>query len=177
MKRHIFITGLTVVLLTTGVVQAEAQVRFDVNISVPYYFGVNLATSFGFSDQSLDTVTKYVFPIPDFQLAYQFGTDVIRGGIGCRAYTLILESLVFPNLFVEWELHPVVLRADVGGGFFLFFGLFNYLAAGQVLLPDLNVAVKLTDWFELGTGVIGFVPLQAQRSFGWAGYISARLSP
>jgi hypothetical protein len=168
--RLLLVSCLAVIVVAT----ASAQIRFDANISIPYYFGINLADSFGSSNESLGTASKYVFLIPDFQLGYQFGGEVFRAGIGVRAYTVLIESIVFPNAFIELELNPVVFRADVGGGAFLFFGLYSDLITGKVILPDLSVAIKISDWFEFGTGAIAFVPLEAHGAFGWAGYVNAR---
>jgi hypothetical protein len=174
-KRKIFVVLLAAVLLLSGGVIANAQFRLDANIQVPFYMGINLA-AFGASGVSGGTSITSFLPFPSVEGMYQFGSGPLRFGVGLRAYTFIIESIAWPDAFVELELSPVVIRADVGGGAWLLFGLYNNADTAAMVIPQLDVAFKLADWFRLGVGAIAVAPFQHLDNFGYAIYASGRFT-
>jgi hypothetical protein len=148
-----------VVLLAVVAAGAGAELRFDANIAWPMYLGVKLDSStFGTSSQGMD-ISKFLILFPDVELYWQFGGQGLRAGIGARVFTLILESVAYPAAFIELDLNPFVLSANVGGGAYAFFGLFSQAGTGAFWLPDVNVAFKFNDWFRVGVGAYGlFIP-------------------
>jgi len=176
MRKRSIVAAAALVLLLAGAMAASAQFRLDANISWPFYLGVNLSSAtLGTGTQGID-LSKLLILVPDVELYYQFGTGSLRGGVGARVYTLIIESVIYPSAFLELDLNPIVINANVGGGAYAFFGILPLNAgAAQLFLPDLNVAVKLTDWFRLGAGVFGlFIPDLQGEVVPFAAYINAR---
>ncbi len=174
-KRKVLVVLLAAVLLLGGGVIASAQFRLDANIQVPVYMGINL-DAFGTSGLSGGTSIGAFLPFPSVEAMYQFGGGPLRLGVGLRAYTFIIESVAWPDAFVELELSPFVLRADVGGGAWLLFGLYNNAATAAMVIPQLEVSWKLADWFRLGAGVIAVAPFEALSNFGYAAYVSGRFT-
>lgn len=155
MKRRIGI--VLVVLILFGTLGAGAQVRFDLGVDVPRGVGAVVGSSVGGTDFS--GLGASFFPFPEASVYYSFGGGLITGGIGLRAFTLILESVAWPNAFVELSLGPVVIEAQVGGGLFLIAGLATDAQFGKIFFPDLSAWFKIGKSFRLGLGAIGlFVP-------------------
>jgi hypothetical protein len=171
-KRKVLVVLLAAVLLLGGGVVASAQFRLDANIQVPVYMGINL-DAFGFSGGM--SIGAFL-PFPSVEATYQFGAGPLRFGVGLRAYVFIIESIAWPDAFIELELSPFVLRADVGGGAWLLFGLYNNAATAAMVIPQLDVSWKLADWFRLGVGVIAVAPFEALSNFGYAAYVSGRFT-
>jgi hypothetical protein len=121
---------------------------------------------------------SYHFIIPDFELAWQFGGTPLRGGVGLRAYSLLIETFGFPQAYLEFELDPIVLRASLGGGAFFFLGLYSDFIINsdtlQVLIPDISASWKITDWFQLGAGFLAVAPANQIKNFFYLGYVNAR---
>ena len=161
MKKKALIALVVFLLLCASALNLGAQLRLDMNINVPLYFG---AYASGYQSGGFNS---YFIPFPEAQLAYQFGEGTIHGGVGVRTFTFIIENIMFPTAFVEFALDPFVLSANVGGFAFLEFGLISSVLAQNnvatlsgfhsVVLPDFNVAYKVNDWFRLSAGV--FMPL------------------
>jgi hypothetical protein len=177
-KRKVLVAILAVVLLLGGGAIASAQFRLDANIQVPFYMGINLDTFGGSSGSGLSGGTSIgaFLPFPSVEADYQFPLGPVRLGVGLKAYTFIIESIAWPNAFVEVELSPFVIRADVGGGAWLLFGLYNNAAAAAMVIPQLDVSWKIADWFRLGAGVIAVAPFEALSNFGYAVYVSGRFT-
>lgn len=91
---------------------------------------------------------------------------MLRGGIGLRAFTAIIES-------AGW---PIVLRAEVGGGWFFAFGLANASTTARIVIADVNASWKLAEWFRLGVGGIAVAPFDATENFGYAIYVNGRFT-
>lgn len=130
----------------TGVA-ANAQFRMDVNISVPVYWGFQQADIGSFGD-----FAQFAFVIPELDLYYQFDLGMVKLGLGARIFTLILESILVPDFFAEFHLDPIIIRGSVCGGAALLFGLYSDVVTGALIIPDVNVMVKLADFFRLGAG-------------------------
>ena len=52
------------------------------------------------------TIDQYLFLLPMIEATYQFGEGPVRFGVGAKAVTFIVESLVWPNAFIEIDLNP-----------------------------------------------------------------------
>ena len=93
-------------------------------------------------------------------------------------WTLVIESAIYPIISLESNLGDFVINANVGGGVFLFFGLYNQFEAAGVFLPELSVAYRLgkKKRFSLGTGVMFvFAPEAVQMDeFAFVGTAFAR---
>jgi hypothetical protein len=139
----------------------------DVGINVPFYWGVGDTVS---NDSEFSGAIDYVFPVPDIKYGLMFGDGPVKFGVGARFFTVILESLIYPQLMVRGEFDPLVFTGSIGGGVFLFFGLWNNISTGDVYLSEVTAAYKVNDWFQLGLGTtVGLVTLNTQ-DFN-AGYI------
>jgi hypothetical protein len=176
MKKRSLVVLLAAVLLLGGALTASAQLRLDVDVAFPVYGGL-----------SLETMTptggwlQNIFPFPNAGLYYQFGQGGLRGGVGARAFTLILESVLYPAAYVELEIKPIVLNMNVGGGAYVLFGLLNQADWARFILPDLSVGFKLNDRVRLGGGVFIIAPFldtfqESFSNFLYFGYINLKIS-
>ena len=173
MRKRRGIVLVAVVMLCVSALGASAQLRLDGNLSWPFYLGINLP-GLTTGVQGSTAISSYAFIFPELQLSWQFGSGALRGGVGLRAFTLILESFGWPDAWLELELKPFVLRADLGGGWFYAFGLANSSALGKVVIPQLDVSWKLADWFRLGVGALFIAPFDSPGNFGVAVYVGGR---
>jgi hypothetical protein len=142
----IFIFSLGIIMF------AGAQVRLDVNVSVPVYNGIQIEGGEGVGDFS-----DYAFVIPDLVLSYVIDADLIKVGLGARMITFLVESVIWPNAFVELNVDPLVLNASVGGGVFFYFGAVSGVEASSLIIPDISAYFKFNEWFQLGGGIVLFV--------------------
>jgi hypothetical protein len=147
MKRKI--TLIICCLLLVGAVSAYSQARLDINVSVPFYLGVELG-SFG---EGEGASIPFFIPFPDFGLYYQFDLGLIKLGAGARVFTFILVNLAYPAFFAEIDLNPIFINVNLGGLTYLIFGaLETTMADGIALCPDIFVGMRFNDWFGLGAG-------------------------
>jgi hypothetical protein len=179
MKKKGLVVLLAVLLLCVSAAGAGAELRMDFNIPWLLAGGLQLAAIPGASGLGTSAdISNYHFIIPDFELSWQFGGAPLRGGVGVRAYSLLIETLGFPQAYIECDLDPIVLRAALGGGAFFMLGLYSDFVINsdtlQVLIPDISAAWKVTDWFQLGAGFLALAPLGDLNNFGWVGYVNAR---
>jgi len=136
----------------------SAQMRLDVGIAAPIGIGRALdGTKLEMDGAAGDFLSKVFLPLPEAGLHYQFDLGTVKVGLGGRAFTLILETVLWPNAFAEFDLGPVVLEAQVGGGAFAFVGLVSDCETGRVFFPDLSAWFKLgkDGNFRLGAGALG----------------------
>lgn len=173
MKRRLIVIVVVVVLLCAGAISASAQFRLDFNIAVPVYAGINLG-DVGISGGT--SLTEHLILLPMVDAAYQFGEAPLRFGFGVKAVTFIVESLLWPNAFLEIDLNPIVIRGDFGGGLFLAFGLSNQVLGESWtwVVPQIDVGVRLNDWFRLSGGAIALAPFDNMNNFGFLLYVNAR---
>lgn len=136
-----------VTLMFAGALSAQTT-YVDIGIKVPFYWGVGSTEL----DDDISGAIDYIFPIPDLNYGLMFGDGPVTFGFGARFFTIILESLVYPQLMVRAEYDPIVLTGSVGGGVFLVFGLFNDIGTPNLLTSELTAAYKMNDWFHLGLG-------------------------
>jgi hypothetical protein len=144
-----------IVVLISLTMPAFAQWRFDIGIDMP--LGVTMT-------MGGNTISSFL-PIPDLGLCYQWTSGNFNLGLGVRAFTLLVESGLWPNAFAEYNVGPVVIEAQMGGAFFALLGAYNNMALGIVLIPDLSA------WFKIGkTGAFrvggGFIALYAPYMTG-----------
>jgi len=175
MKNKGLVVLVASLLLVGGAVGANAQVRLDANIQWPFYLGINLENLTG-GVQGTTEISKYAFLLPELEASYQFGGANLRGGIGLKAYTLIIESFGWPMAYLELVLDPIVLRAELGGGLFYAFGLASASGTARIIIPQLEVSWKLADWFRLGAGALFIAPFDAPSNFGVVGYLGGRFT-
>ena len=183
MKKRLAIVLVVLAVMLAGAVNASAQLRLDIDINDPIYFGY---TDTG-TPKGLWNPYPYI-PIPDAKLMYQFSLGPVNLGAGVRVFSLIIENFLYPELYAELDLKPFVLGLSVGGFAFLEFGLLSSLLTAEginnlngfysVILPDLSVAYKVNDVFRIGGGLFMIAPFT--NSLGgvlannvFAGYIKA----
>lgn len=174
MKRYIIVLALFVAIITP----AFSQMRIDIGIDIPRGIGAALDGSAEISQETADVFKKYFIPFPEAAIYYQFDLDTVKLGIGARAYTFILETVIWPNAFAEVNLGPVAIQAQLGGGLFGLIGLYNSIQTGSVFFPDLSVWYKLgkKQSFRLGLGVLGiYLPEIASDGMAFAYYFGGKV--
>ena len=157
MKRMLIV----IVALILLAVPAFSQLRLDLGLDEMKGLGPSSGeTTLGETFSNWQSIPIPI-PLSDVGLHYQFYLGPVNLGFGIRGFSLILESMAWPNAFADLELGPVTIEAQVGGGLFAAFGLINSLDFGRVLIPDLSAWFKFeaTGAFRLGGGAIGlYVP-------------------
>jgi hypothetical protein len=157
----VFSLAIVIAFGMAAVQPAASQGRLDIGVIVPRGAGITLG---GSSTTTLgsDLGSWPFIPLPEAGLYYQGEVGPLKLGIGARAFTLILETILWPNAFAELDLGRVAIEGQLGGGAFLMLGLLpTDLQFGKVLIPDLSAWVKLgkKGVFRLGGGLIGlYVP-------------------
>ena len=153
---------------------ADSQV--DIGLHIPYYTGIEVedGEDQGDTGQALD----YLFLIPDLKYNYFFNEKGIKAGLGFRMFTIIVESIAYPIITLETDLGPFTLSSHIGGGAFLFFGLVNHFEAGNIYLPEITAAYRISESFSLGTGAMFlFAPQEAGLSnFAYLGHVFVRFT-
>ena len=151
MKGKIIVLIVALVLLS---MPAFAQLRLDIGVDVPRGLGV----SSGANDTASAFGNWPFFPMPDAGLYYQWEVSSFNIGVGARGFSVLIETALWPNAFVEWNIGPVALEFQVGGGLFALLGVYSDLTAGAVFIPDLSAWFKIgkTGAFRLGGGLVGF---------------------
>jgi len=178
MKRRLVLAVLAAALLLGAVSQAGAEVRLDFDIPIILAARLNVSDLTGTSTIDLDLSNLHI-PLPYLELSYQFGDGWLRGGVGVRSYTVIVEFVGWPAGYLELEpIDRLVLRAELGGFAFFFLGVANNLIINdytlKTLIPDFQVSYAIAPWFRVGGGVIGIAPLGNFDHSGWLFYINAR---
>ncbi len=146
MKKKLIIAFILLVFI---VITGSAQVRLDVNVSVPIYNGIDVEGGEGVGEFS-----DYAFLIPDLMLSYVIDLEMIKIGIGARMMTFIVESVMWPNAFIELDLDPLVINLSCGGGVFVYFGVLSGIYTEVFVIPDFSAYFKITEWFHVGGGVL-----------------------
>ncbi len=136
---------------------ALAEVRIDLGFNVPFGLGGLSASGAESSAEVNDFLTSHIIPFPHADVYYQMPFETWRWGAGVRIYTFILESIWWPNLYVEKDFWKMTVVGQVGGGLFGVFGLFNNVDTGQVFIPDLSLWFRAGDALRLGGGIMGFM--------------------
>lgn len=174
MKMRVVLVGF---LLVAVLFSANAQFRLDAGVSVPLYVG-NLGGSL--------YEIPYFIPIPELGVYYQFDLDMIKLGAGLRIPSLLIQSLLMPEIFMELNLEPFVMRASVSGGLFVTFGMLSQVTsqlggevqafnAKPIFLPDISAGVKLWNVLQLTAGCIAWLNMENTAYIYIAPYINGRL--
>lgn len=171
MKKVVF---FVVALLMAGAPHVFADGRVDLGIDVPMGFGVLMKES-TFDTDSSDYFREHIIPFPEAGMYFTSDAGPFTFGIGARAFTFIIQSMVWPNAFAEVNLGPVVLQGQIGGGLFLMFGMYNAVETGTAFFPDLSAWFKLGETFRLGGGVIGvYLDEMSETSLPVVFYLGAK---
>ncbi|PKL24655.1 MAG: hypothetical protein CVV47_09475 [Spirochaetae bacterium HGW-Spirochaetae-3] len=175
MKRMV----LVLLIIVAMVAPAFSQMRIDIGADVPRGIGAAFNGSAEISQETVDFFNTYFIPFPEAAFYYQFDLDIVKLGIGARAYTFILETIIWPNAFAELNLGRVALEAQVGGGLFGLIGLYNSIEAGAYFFPDISIWYKLgkKQSFRLGLGAMGlYMPDITTEGFGFVYYIGGKVA-
>ncbi len=150
-----FVAVLAILVLVA--VPTFAQWRLDVGAIVPRGVGLSIGGSTETTIGGVDMASWPFIPFPEAGLYYTGEFGPISMGVGVRAFTLIVETILWPNAFVEASFGPLVLEAQVGGGLFAMLGLATASETGRVFLPDISAWFKIGKKgnFRLGGGLIG----------------------
>jgi hypothetical protein len=156
-----------------------AQARLDIGIIVPRGAGLAIGgdSSTGFGTQ----VGNWPFiPVPEAAIYYQDDLGLFKLGIGARAFTFIVETIMWPNAYAEFDFGKVALEAQFGGGAFLLFGLLPTQAnVGAYLVPDISAWYKFGQkgTFRLGGGLIGlYLPQVLGDALPFLIYLGGKVS-
>lgn len=155
-------------LLTIFLSPVLADSQWDISLNVPFYVGLES------DDSDVGEFSEYLFLLPDVKWNYYFGSEKLHLGVGCRVWTLLIESVMYPIVSLESNLGNFVLNANVGGGAFFMFGLLNCIVPGLLIIPDFSVAYRLGKKKEvsLGAGVTLFLsPPFCDVSFMGSGFL------
>ena len=157
MKKIVLLLVLVAVIMVPS---AFAQVRLDMGFLVPYKLGAVIGAvddSGDSTNEDIDVLSNFVFLVPELGVSYQFDAGPLKMGLGLRGYSLILETLLWPYAYAEMEVSRFVFNANVGGLGFLFFGLWNSVETGDIVIPDISVSFKLGETFRIGVGSMFFL--------------------
>ena len=171
MGKKITIIALVLVLMGAALpLAADSQV--DIGLHIPYYIGIET------EDEDAGAALDYAFLVPDLKYNYFFNESGIRLGVGARLFTVILESMVYPIVTVETDIGQFRFSGHVGGGAFVFFGLYNDVQTAKIILPEVSVAYRFSDSFSVGTGAtLFFAPEAADfNNFAYIGDVFARFT-
>jgi hypothetical protein len=145
------------VLVATLAMPAFAEWRLDLGVIVPRGAGISI----GGETESIDgmDVANWPFiPLPEAGIYYEEEVGSLKFGLGARAFTLILATILWPNAYVEMNVDRLAIQAQIGGGAF---GLLTVSGAdstfGNVFIPDISAWYKLgkNRNLRLGGGIIG----------------------
>jgi hypothetical protein len=177
MKRKIVIVVLAAAMLLGAVGSASADVRLDVDVPWLIAAGLNLQNITGSSGAVSVDLSSYHIPLPYIMLAYQFGDGFLRGGVGIRTYTVLVEFFGWPMGYVEASFDKLVLRAELGGLALFALGIENdLLTQGVPMISDFQVGYAFFPWLRVGAGVLVGAPISDLSSNVWAFYINARFT-
>jgi hypothetical protein len=173
--KKIILVGIITFIFISG---AFAQFRLDLAIDVPVLIGITAETGDTTIDESINILKDIgTFPFPTAMAAYQFSFGPINTGVGIKGYSLILESVFWPIIYAEVDLHPIVIHANVGGLGFLYFGLGTGGTTSSLIIPDFHIAYKLGKTFRLGLGAMALSGIEGLGSVTpYSIYLTGRFS-
>jgi hypothetical protein len=158
--RKITILSLACAIALAAIPSASSQARLDIGAIAPK------GTEIGFGDVESTNTEGFLeewplLPLPEADLYYQGALGHLKFGIGARAFSIVVESMAWPDAYAEFDLGRVAIEVQVGGGAFVMLGLLTKSAFGQVFIPDLSAWLKVgrSGVFRLGVGATGlYVP-------------------
>lgn len=169
---------LIAVLATAMVIPAFSQVRLDVGVEIPITVGV-ISSSGVETAGDVGEFLSHPLPFPYANFGYQINAGPLKIVPGIRVFTIVLESILWPNVLVELELGRLSIDAQVGGLAFVVFGLFTDADFGAVVVPDVSVWYGLgkKGQFRLGGGVIGlYVPELTEDAMAIVPYLGGKVA-
>jgi hypothetical protein len=175
MKRIILVVAFVAILASP----VFSQLRLDVGVDVPMQIWAVGGGEIQSDSDIGEFLRDHIFPIPEASFYYQFDLGPIRLAPGVRVFTLIFESMLWPNLMAELALDPVFIQAQLGGLLFLFFGLKNQAEYGEVFFPDLSIWIGLGEErrFRLGGGFLGmYWPELTTEGMAVVPYLGGKIS-
>ena len=155
MKTIIKINVLILCFLLFLTFNLFADFRFDLAANLSFYSGFDLTRLDATGNTILEPGLQ---PFPEAGLHYMIKLGDLNIGAGIRLFTIVLETIAWPDIIVELELDPIVISAELGGGAFAAFGFISNAASiSPTILGDIAVDIKVIDWLKLGVGafVIG----------------------
>jgi len=158
---------------------AFGQIRIDAGIAVPIGVGAVLdGTSLEMNDVVGNFLSRTFLPLPELGLHYQFDFGQLKFGLGARAITLIIETMIWPNAFIEYNFGSLVAEAQLGGGAFLLLGLISDFQAGHVFFPDLSMWMKVgaSQRVRFGAGITGIYLPEQSSSFPVVVYLAGKIT-
>jgi len=119
-------------------------------------------------------------PVPTAfaEAGWQFITGNLHAGIGLDALVAIALNVFWPDAFLEYELDPLILRADLGGGLIYRFGFGTVDTSpnlATMVIPQIDFSFKLTDWMRVGVGVLAFEALESTIGSSVVAYLAVRI--
>ncbi len=151
-KILVFIAALVVISSATAV----ADVRVDFGFTVPWRLGAQISSlDEEVDDFDFDVLSQITILLPEVMVAYQEPVGPVNLGVGLRGFSLIVQSLLWPVVYAEYDFGPAVVNFNFGGGAFVFLGLYNDITTGSLFFPDLSAHAKLGRRFRAGLGVVG----------------------
>ncbi len=170
MKKKLCVFFVFLALFTT---LAFAQLQGTVGVDVMVWGGVQISSPEVSGDTGATALPiKLAFPYA--QLAYNFDFGMIDVGVGAKAYTLIIESVMYPLFYADFELGPVVLHAGAGGLLFGLFGIYNDVLSGSVFMPEVGAYFKIGKSFQIGASGIFFMSTEQTIVMPYTVCISGR---
>jgi len=159
------IAPLVVVLALVGG-NAFAQFRMDIDVNVPFSASlVSDVMSINGGTSAASTSIPFTFVIPDIKALGQADLGIVRLGGGVRLFSVILETILFPEVFAEVKLGPVAANLSLGGYAYGFFGLYSNLHFWNVMTIDASVGFDVTNWFRAQAGFFGLTPFDDMNNF------------
>ncbi|GAB1484821.1 hypothetical protein MASR2M78_36390 [Treponema sp.] len=172
MKRFLLILVVAVVFA----LPAFAEFRADIGVDIPRGIGGVVDNNADISKEAVDFFNEYIFPIPEGGLYYQHPFGPVRIGVGARIYTFILESIFWPNAFVEADLWKFTFELQTGGALFGMFGLYNNIEFGKVFIPDLSAWFRIGKTFRIGAGATGLMIPEMTDDLVFVYYLGAKFA-
>jgi hypothetical protein len=178
MKRKWIIAIAVVAMFVGGAAVASAQFRMD--IDVPWYLYVGLSPAleadldaeFGTTD-----ISQFAVVIPNIQMYYMFGGNLLQIGVGARIYTVLLMNFLYPSIVGEVHLGRFDVNLNVGGIVGVLFGLgptFEVTQSAGWFTADLSAGYRVTDWFRIGVGAFAIGLTDYPDMWPYAAYVSGK---
>ncbi len=171
MKQKMFFVFVLFIVSTPYVI---AQVQATVGLDVMTFGGVQLSDP-ETGETANEARETLKFPFPYGQLAYNFDLGMFDIGLGAKAYTFIVVSAIYPLVYADVSLGPVVVHGGLGGGFFWFVSPFGQKTlSGNVFLPEVGAYVRIGKAFQLGVTSVFFISESTDIAMPYVICISGR---
>lgn len=166
MKSRVVLMALVVVLSSLVGTNAFAQFRMDIDINVP--FSATLVSdimAINGGTNAASTSIPFTFLVPDVKALGQAELGIVRLGGGVRLFSIILETILFPEVFAEVKLGPVAANLSLGGYAYGLVGIYSNLHFWNVMTIDASLGFDVTNWFRAQVGFFGLTPFDDMNNF------------